>query len=80
MTLLATETLQQQEVAFPTLPAVEAFTPKETVPHSAETSSNAAPQPTQPLQLCNVTTALLEALEAELRQLQKLEHWQQMNE
>ncbi len=61
-TLPAMVALQQQEVASPTSPAVEAFTPKETVPHSAETASNAAPQPTQPPQLCDVTTALLEEL------------------
>ncbi len=46
-TLLATEALQQQEVASPTSPAVETFTPKETAPHSAGAASDAAPQPTQ---------------------------------
>jgi hypothetical protein len=34
-----------------------------------------APQRTQPTQTYDVITALLEELQAELRQLQELEHW-----
>ncbi len=45
-TLSVTEALQQQEVASPMLPAVEAFTSEETALHSAEAPSDAALQPT----------------------------------
>ncbi len=79
-TLLATKALQQQEVASLTSPAVEAFTPKGTAPQSTEAASNAAPQPTQPSQPCDVVTTTLEELQAELRPLQELERWQQMKE
>jgi hypothetical protein len=43
VTLSAMEALQQQEVASPISPAVEAFTPEETAPNSAEAASDAAP-------------------------------------
>jgi hypothetical protein len=79
-TLLATEALQQQEIASPPSPAVEAFTPEEIAPNGAEVASDAAPQPTQPPPPCDVTTASLEELQAELRQLQVLERRQQMKE
>jgi hypothetical protein len=72
-TLPATEALQQQEVASLTSSSVETFTPKETAQHSAEAASDAAPQLTQPPQPCNITTVLLEELQAELRQLRELE-------
>ncbi len=68
----ATEALQQQEAASPTSPAVEAFTLKETVLHSAEAASDVASQYTQPPQPCNVVTVSLEELQTELRQLQEL--------
>ncbi len=79
-TLPATEALQQQEVASLTLTMVEAFIPEETAPHSIEAASNVASQPTQPPLPCDVATASLEELQAELRQLQELERRQQMKE
>ncbi len=72
------EVLQRQEVVSPTSPVVEAFTPTETVPNSTEVASDTALHPmrpmlpTQPQQPCNVITASLEELQAELRQLQEL--------
>jgi hypothetical protein len=74
------EAPQQLEVASPTLPAVEAFTPEGTAPHSTEAVSDAAPQPTKPPQPCDVATASLKELQAELKQLQELERQQQMKE
>ncbi len=63
-----------------TLPAVEAFTPEKTAPNSAEVASDAALQSTQPPPSCDIATTSLEELQARLRQLQELEHRQQMKE
>ncbi len=56
-TLPASKVLQQQEVAFPMSPAVEAFIPTETALKGAGGASNVAPQPTQPPEPYDVATA-----------------------
>ncbi len=73
VTLPATEALQQQEIASPTSPVVEAFTPKKITLNSAEVISNAATQPTKPPLPCDVATALIDEPQVELRWLHELE-------
>ncbi len=62
-TLSATETPHQQEVASRTPPAVEAFTSEETAPNSAQSTANMG---TQPLLQCDVATASMEEIQAEI--------------
>jgi hypothetical protein len=54
----------------PTPPAVEAFTPEETALNSTESTDNMG---TQPLLQCDVATASMEEMQAEIHCLEQLE-------
>jgi hypothetical protein len=76
-TLPAMATPHQQEVASQTPPAVEAFTLEEIVPNSIEGTGNTG---TQLFLQCNVATASMEEMQAEIHRLEQLEQRQQMKE
>ncbi len=77
VTLPAMEAPHQQEATSPTSPAVEAFTPDETAPNSAEGAGDTG---TQQPQQCDLATASMGKMEAELHHLEQLQRHQQMQE
>jgi hypothetical protein len=75
--LPATETLHQQEVAPPTPLAIESFIPEDTALNSTKSTANTS---TEPILQCNVATASIENMQAEIHHVEQLEQCQPIKE